>query len=133
MLIAWRRLADVPVNDARPWLYVTARNLLHAERRASAQRATPVTDTPERGVDANYPSLGHDPHVAGALQALSACDREALLLVSWDDLTPTQAAAVVGISATAFRMRLLRARRRFQREFRRTEARKRPFPIPEPH
>jgi DNA-directed RNA polymerase specialized sigma24 family protein len=33
MAIAWRRLADVPVDDPRPWLIVTARNLLMAERR----------------------------------------------------------------------------------------------------
>jgi DNA-directed RNA polymerase specialized sigma24 family protein len=31
MAIAWRRLADVPTADARPWLIVTARNLLLAE------------------------------------------------------------------------------------------------------
>ena len=28
MTIAWRRLADVPNDDPRPWLYATARNLL---------------------------------------------------------------------------------------------------------
>jgi RNA polymerase sigma-70 factor, ECF subfamily len=41
-------------------------------------------------------------------------DREALLLVAWEDLTPTQAAHSLGINPTAFRVRLLRARRRFQ-------------------
>jgi RNA polymerase sigma-70 factor (ECF subfamily) len=33
MAVAWRRLSDVPSDDARPWLVVTARNLLLAERR----------------------------------------------------------------------------------------------------
>ena len=33
MAIAWRRLADIPVDDSRPWLINTARNLLLAERR----------------------------------------------------------------------------------------------------
>lgn len=33
MAIAWRRLADVPRDDPRPWLIVTTRNLLMAERR----------------------------------------------------------------------------------------------------
>ena len=28
MAIAWRKLADVPMDDARPWLFATARNLL---------------------------------------------------------------------------------------------------------
>jgi DNA-directed RNA polymerase specialized sigma24 family protein len=39
MTIAWRRLADVPVDDPRPWLYATARNLLLAER--PSWRSTP--------------------------------------------------------------------------------------------
>jgi DNA-directed RNA polymerase specialized sigma24 family protein len=33
MTIAWRRLGDVPVDDARPWLIAIARNLPLAERR----------------------------------------------------------------------------------------------------
>src|SRR5438034_243538 len=37
LTIAWRKLADVPADDARPWLFATARNLLRAEwRKASA-------------------------------------------------------------------------------------------------
>src|SRR5579871_3093687 len=36
MTIAWRRLADVPRDDPRPWLIATARNLLLAERRRRA-------------------------------------------------------------------------------------------------
>src|SRR3954466_2428219 len=39
MTIAWRRLADVPEDDPRPWLYATARNLLLAEARRSARPA----------------------------------------------------------------------------------------------
>src|SRR5215813_11669956 len=39
MTIAWRRLADVPEDDPRPWLYATARNLLLAEwRRSTTER-----------------------------------------------------------------------------------------------
>jgi RNA polymerase sigma-70 factor (ECF subfamily) len=37
MTIAWRRLADVPRDDPRPWLYATARNLVLAEARRSAR------------------------------------------------------------------------------------------------
>ncbi|MFL5982387.1 MAG: sigma factor-like helix-turn-helix DNA-binding protein, partial [Gaiellaceae bacterium] len=49
-----------------------------------------------------------------ALLALSPLDREALLLVAWEDLTAAQAARALGINATAFRVRLLRARRRLR-------------------
>ncbi|HXD72017.1 MAG TPA: sigma factor-like helix-turn-helix DNA-binding protein, partial [Gaiellales bacterium] len=56
-----------------------------------------------------------DPAVTRALRALPERDREALLLVAWEDLTPAQAAAAIGIAPVAFRVRLLRARRRFAR------------------
>ena len=55
-----------------------------------------------------------DPALGVALRSLSRLDREALLLVAWEDLTPTQAARSLGISPTAFRVRLLRARRRLR-------------------
>ena len=55
-----------------------------------------------------------DPALRSALRSLSRLDREALLLVAWDDLTPSQAARSLNIKPTAFRVRLLRARRRLQ-------------------
>jgi DNA-directed RNA polymerase specialized sigma24 family protein len=33
-----------------------------------------------------------DPELASALRSLSPLDREALLLIAWEDLTPSQAA-----------------------------------------
>ena len=55
-----------------------------------------------------------DPQLAAALRELSPLDREALLLTAWEDLAPKDAARVLGIKPTAFRVRLLRARRRIQ-------------------
>ena len=112
MTIAWRRLADVPEDDPRPWLYATARNLLYAEaRRASTarRRQHELTETqPAPEVSA------FDPQLATALGELSPLDREALLLTAWEELTPKEAARVLGIKPTAFRVRLLRARRRVE-------------------
>ena len=111
MTIAWRRLADVPRDDARPWLYATARNLLLEESRK--RRATAVLAE----TDDHVPAVALreiDPDLSRALRALSAFDREALLLIAWEDLTPTQAARALGITAAAFRVRLLRARRRLR-------------------
>lgn len=110
MAIAWRRLADVPADDPRPWLIATARNLLMADRR---RHTVSVSDLD--GVDpAALPShsIDLDPELEVALRSLSAQDREALLLVAWEDLTPSAAAASLGISPSAFRVRLHRARRR---------------------
>src|SRR5436190_9746777 len=54
--------------------------------------------------------------IASALNRLSAVDREAITLVAWDGLRPSEAAAVLGESPAAFRVRLHRARRRLRRE-----------------
>jgi RNA polymerase sigma-70 factor (ECF subfamily) len=114
MAIAWRRLADVPAADARPWLIVTARNLLLAERRTEPETGwQPLGDI---GLEAPADELPFgwdlDPGLAHGLRVLSEKDREALLLIAWDDLTPALAAASLGISPAAFRVRLHRARRR---------------------
>jgi RNA polymerase sigma factor (sigma-70 family) len=110
MSIAWRRLADVPRDDPLPWLYATARNLLLVERRAASRTAE---SGPEQSVPA--PELQElDPQLDRALRSLGPTDREALLLVAWEDLAPAQAARTLGLNPTAFRVRLLRARRRLR-------------------
>lgn len=110
MTIAWRRLANVPIDDPRPWLFATARNVVRADARRSLVVSGEAADA-----SASTPDLLElDPELASALRSLSTIDREALLLVAWEDLTPTQAARSLGINPAAFRVRLLRARRRLQ-------------------
>jgi RNA polymerase sigma-70 factor (ECF subfamily) len=109
MAIAWRRLADVPQDDPLPWLYATARNLLLAEARRRS--GSTLLREAEQSV-ASPDALLLDPLLEQALRSLRPLDREALLLIAWEDLTPSQAARALGVSATAFRVRLLRARRR---------------------
>jgi RNA polymerase sigma-70 factor (ECF subfamily) len=87
MTIAWRRLTDVPVDDPRPWLYATARNLVLADARRSSLVATGAAGERVDAVPAPE-ILELDPALGEALQALSRLDREALLLVAWEDLTP---------------------------------------------
>jgi len=113
MAIAWRRLDRVPLDDPRPWLFVTARNLLMAERRRNWRRSH--ADRAQARPEATPAAESIDPAVTRALQTLTERDREALLLVAWEDLTPAQAAEALGIAPVAFRVRLLRARRRFAR------------------
>jgi RNA polymerase sigma-70 factor (ECF subfamily) len=45
-----------------------------------------------------------------ALRALPAAEREVLLLVAWEQLTPAEAAAVLGVPQGTVRSRLHRAR-----------------------
>lgn len=108
-LVAWRRLDDIP-SEPRGWLLGVARRTLANHRRSATRRAAlhdelrsqrPVSDTPDHG----------DVHTA--LETLRPKDREALLLTSWDGLTPSEAAAALGVRPGTFTMRLTRARRRF--------------------
>ena len=118
MTIAWRKLADVPRDDPRPWLFATARNLLLAERRhrLALTEASPGHRREDDTVAQPAPeACALDPEIVAALRSLRPGDCEALLLVVWEDLSPSLAAQSLGISQTAFRVRLHRARRRFRR------------------
>lgn len=115
MTIAWRKLGDVPRDDPRPWLIATARNLLLAERRKQ-QRASMTREGTDIAGQDNSPLLDLDPRLEAALRRLTESELEALLLVAWEDLTPSVAAASLGISQSAFRVRLHRARRRLSAE-----------------
>ena len=122
MLVAWRRLDDVPadMSDARAWLFGVARKtLLNARRREDRADAVAVrlTEIPHGPAYAD-----HDPDlvacrvdVAAAWPSLSATDQEAIALSVLDGLSSNEAAAVLGISSTAFRLRLSRARRTLRR------------------
>jgi RNA polymerase sigma-70 factor (ECF subfamily) len=129
MTLAWRRLGDVPADDPLPWLYATARNLVWAEARRSARSARPDGAAADQ-VDG--PELFElDPAMGRALRALAPIEREALLLVAWEELTPKQAAHALGVSGPAFRVRLLRARRRIQAFLKAEESPVSPQPLPD--
>lgn len=115
MAIAWNRLPDVPDGDPRPWLFATARNLVFADwRRGDRERTALVRSGADHMEEAPVQPLALDSDLEAALRSLSLDDREALLLIAWEELTPTEAARSLGISAVAFRVRLHRARRRLR-------------------
>jgi len=122
MLVAWRRLDDVPadLSAARAWLFGVARKtLLNTRRREDRHDAVAV-----RLADARWdPAEGTDDpdlvarrvDVAAAWPQLSPSEQEAIALTVLDELSGPDAAAVLGISAPAFRLRLSRARRALRR------------------
>lgn len=118
MTVAWRRLDELNVESCRPWLIATARNLLLEEYRARG-RSHPVDPETMAAIDPRdafcFEIESLDPAIDRALDSISESDREALLLVAWEELTPTEAAETLGIRPVAFRVRLHRARRRFRR------------------
>lgn len=116
----WRRLDSCPAGDgARPWLFGVARRVLANQRRgerrrgALAERLTGELD-PAEVVAAPG---GHDSRVARAFAALSEPDREILALVAWEGLTREELSIALGVSRPVARLRLHRARRRFEAAF----------------
>ena len=113
--VAWRR-RDVVPDEPLPWLIGVAHNVLRAQWRA-ARRSTPA-DTLERLADVAGDSqevgVERRLELVQLLAKLPDHEREALLLVAWDDLSADQAARVLGISAGAVRVRIHRARKRLQ-------------------
>ena len=113
-LVAWRRLDDVDERTALPWLYAVARRVLLSQQRttrrqqAIAQRV--AVGLPEAPAEAPLGS----PRVLEALAALSEGEREVLMLAAWEELSGSEAARVLGCSATAYRIRLHRARKRLR-------------------
>jgi RNA polymerase sigma-70 factor, ECF subfamily len=115
-LVAWRRLDEVP-DRTLPWLLGVARRVLADQRRAARRRRSlsarlhidALTDRVARDWQ---PPAGLTPELAAALAALTEHEREALLLVAWDQLPAIDAARVAGCSPAAFRVRLHRARER---------------------
>jgi RNA polymerase sigma factor (sigma-70 family) len=104
--------------DARPWLYGIARNVLRAYWREArsdppadgsgvAGAVDPWDDVIGR-LDAAVTARARE--MVGALGALPPEEREVLLLVAWEQLTPAQAALVLGIPPGTARSRLHRAR-----------------------
>ena len=115
MAIAWRRFDDLPRGrgDQRAWLFTTARNLmLHDGRDASRRRTLSVRVGAHHPLDA--PAADGEAiarvDLGRAWGLLSERHQEALALTVWDGLTTLEAAAVLGISPVAYRLRLSRAR-----------------------
>ncbi|MEU3248315.1 MULTISPECIES: RNA polymerase sigma factor [unclassified Streptomyces] len=114
---AARRTFDASRGSARGWLFGVARNVLagHARRtaRAEALPGAQITD-PWQAVDQRLDAAALAPALRRALAELPPEEREVILLVSWEQLTPAEAAAAVGVPAGTARSRLHRARGRLR-------------------
>jgi RNA polymerase sigma factor (sigma-70 family) len=112
-LVAWRRLDSI-ADDPLPWLFGVARRVLANQFRSERRRGA-LLDRLRLGAGFDDPGwqtpAALRSELAAAISALSAPEREALLLVAWEGLTAERAAQAVGCSPSAFRVRLHRARR----------------------
>ena len=112
-----RRLTfDTTAQDARPWLYGIATNLLRdhwrSERRSTAtvirlshDRAHPADADPAVRDDG-------DPELGRALRQLDAGQRDVLLLYAWAELSYEEISAALDVPLGTVRSRLARARTR---------------------
>ncbi|AZM49728.1 RNA polymerase subunit sigma [Streptomyces sp. WAC 06738] len=114
---------DAARGSARGWLFGVARHVLAHHWRApgahgsAAAQATLAGDTaidPWHAVDQRLDAIAVAWSLRARLAALPPVERELLLLVAWEELTPVEAAAVVGIPAGTARSRLHRARARMR-------------------
>jgi RNA polymerase sigma factor (sigma-70 family) len=113
----WRRLDSCPAgDDARPWLFGVARRVLANQRRGERRRgALAERLTVELGpAEVVAAASGSDGRVARAFAALSESDREILALLAWEGLTRDELSIALGVSRPVARLRLHRARRRFE-------------------
>jgi RNA polymerase sigma-70 factor (ECF subfamily) len=100
--------------SALPWLYGIALNVL----RRHFKKTRPVHEVASDlvmdwdAVDDRLDAWAERGRLRAALAGLSDSDRELLLLVAWEGLTPAEAAAALSISQTIARSRLHRARTR---------------------
>lgn len=112
-----RRRFDPTAEDAAPWLYGIATNLLRHWFRSRA-RGNAALARISRGEerDAADDALSRveaqqlGPELAAALASITAPDRDALLLYAWADLTYAQIAAATAVPVGTVRSRINRAR-----------------------
>jgi RNA polymerase sigma-70 factor (ECF subfamily) len=121
-LTMWRRMDDVPAGEeARPWLFGVAHNVLFNRRRSLRRWRRLVgrigtadlsesPPQPEVVVVRNF----EDEAVLAALTRIRPIDREVLVLRLWEEASFDEIAQVVGCSRHAAEQRYARALRWFR-------------------
>lgn len=116
-LVAWRRVDELPgvLDEQRAWLFGVARNTLanslRSDQRREGLRVRIALHRSQRPTDNTSGVAVANVDIVRAWRSLTASEQEALALTTWEGLTSAQAATVLAISATAYRIRLFRARR----------------------
>lgn len=108
--------------DARPWLYGIAGNLIRRHHRDEVRQlrafartgVDPVAESFTDRADARLAAGATSRAVAAAIGELDADQRDALLLITWAELTYDQAAEALGIPEGTVRSRMNRARTRLR-------------------
>lgn len=117
LMVVWRRLDDVPIDDLQPWSYGVAKRCVANNRRGNDRRlrlisrlaADPLTHS-------GYarPPMFDDAHdeLTTALGQLDDSERELVRLWAWEQLEPREIAIALDTTANAVSLRLARAKRK---------------------
>ncbi|MFD5517788.1 RNA polymerase sigma factor [Streptomyces sp. NPDC127066] len=114
-----RTTFDPALGTARGWLFGVARLVVAGHWRDVARdqgvpsRIENSTD-PWHAVDQRLDAAAVAPLIRRVLAAMPEAERQLLLLVIWDQLTPAEAATAAGIPPGTARSRLHRARQRLR-------------------
>lgn len=114
-VVAWRHRDRKPKAEL-PWLYGIGRKVVSthyrgAQRRNDLEAKLDHQPAPHADEFARSDLRGE---IADALAILNPDDCELLLLTAWEGLTPKEIAVATGSNSPAVRMRLSRARSRFE-------------------
>jgi RNA polymerase sigma-70 factor, ECF subfamily len=124
-LTLWRRLDSLPRESPRPWVYGVARRCVANHLRGARRQRALVT---RLEIESAHPYDGElvpdaqNEVLVQCFSELSRIDQEVLSLSVWERLSASEAAAVLGCSAVAYRLRLHRARMRLRERLRNLEA-----------
>lgn len=120
----WRKRATVRLVDGSvlPWLLVTTTNVSLNHRRSRTRYRVLLDTLPHarhtpdvlEEVLARNPLQSLEQPLAAALKSLTRTDRGLITLVALEGYTIAEAAAVLGLTPSAAKTRLHRARRRLQ-------------------
>jgi RNA polymerase sigma factor (sigma-70 family) len=124
-VVAWRRRTSARIVNGSmlPWLLVVANNLARTEQRAARRwrallhRVPPARDhdDPADDVAGRVDDERRMADVLAAVRGLPRAEREAVALCLWSGVPYPDAAAALGITETAVRSRVSRARAKLAR------------------
>ena len=137
--VAWRRIADVPNgDDALPWLYGVARNVVRNHRRGSMRRirlaakAGSVVDEAAQGAEVQVIRHAEHRELLEALRELREDDQELLRLKAWEELPNRTIGEILDISVQAVESRYARALARLAKHLKPHQRSLRPRPLSQP-
>jgi RNA polymerase sigma-70 factor, ECF subfamily len=117
LLVIWRRLDHIPLDDPLPWSYGVAKRCLANHRRGAQRRLRlvgRVIDRTPRYAFASHPPGTEFDHaqLETALYELDESDRELIRLWAWEQLEPREIAVVLDTTPNAVSLRLTRAKKK---------------------